>query len=258
MLKIKIFTAKNVQQYGFTDREIDGLNAEWELKASELGLEEHLPEYWQEAKRHMNEKLAGRVAESGEESVSNQPDAEPIELPSLDVSLDDFAMSGEDEITVVDLSDEEFEVEFLSDDIAELESIPGDDLEFEVISEELESKVAEAVHEQEVAAEEITQEEEAADEPVTVEVLELEEEEAAPEQGITVEEMAEEEEPAEEFVTAEEPELEEEEAFQEQTAAVEKSADEIAAEEEFAPVEEEKKKSFFTKIFSRLKSMFSP
>jgi hypothetical protein len=135
MTKIKIFTAKNVQRYGFTDGEIDELNAEWERKASELGLEEHHPEYWQEAKQHMREKLEGRVAASGEESGNKQLDGEPIELPSLDVNLDDFDIAGENEITAVDLSDEETEVEFLSDELTELESIPVDDLELEVIPE---------------------------------------------------------------------------------------------------------------------------
>lgn len=67
MLKTRIFTAKNVQRYGFTAGEIDELNAEWERKAAGLGLDQHLPEYWQEAKRHMSEKLDGRVAESVEE-----------------------------------------------------------------------------------------------------------------------------------------------------------------------------------------------
>ncbi len=247
MPKIKIFTAKNVQQYGFTDREIEALNAEWELKASELGLEEHLPEYWQEAKRHMNEKLAGRVAESDEQSGPGQPDAEPIELPSLDVSLDDFDMGEEEEITAVDLPDEEFEVEFLSDELSELEPIAGDELELEIIPEEqtvalaemaeesaalegLEWEEEEAAAELTITVEELIQEEEPAEEPAVDEEPEPQVEEAAPEQGIAVEEMAEEEEPVlEQPATAAETELELEEVVYEQTVAVEEKPAEEAA-----------------------------
>jgi len=279
MPKIKIFTAKNVQRYGFTDGEIDELNAEWERKASGLGLEEHLPEYWQQAKRHMSEKLEGRVAESREESENKQLDGEPIELPSLEVNLDDFDIAGENEITAVDLSDEETEVEFLSDELSELESIPVDDLELEVIPEG-----------QTVSIEEMTGEEKPAEKFATAEEPELQDEEAIQELTIPVEEKAEEDKSVEVFAAVVEPEIEVEEAVQEQTIAAEEMEEEIAAEEkivsaeepelesadtvripetameepvresvaeeDLAPVEEEKKESFFAKIIARLKKIF--
>jgi hypothetical protein len=282
MPKIKIFTAKNVRQYGFTDREIEALNAEWELKAADLGLEEHLPEYWQEAKRHMNEKLAGRVAVVAEQNGPSQPDGgETAELPSLDVSLDDFDLDGEEELAVVDLPDEDFEVEFLADEPAELEAIVGDNLELEVIPEE-----------QMVSFEELAVEETAEEEPGAVAELELAEEEAIHEQAVAVEEMIEEEQPVEQPAAAAEWEFEEDEAFHEAVAVEEmveeqhpaeepaeeepaeeetelaagetvqgpcafgENAREIAAEEEPAPVAEQTKSSFFGKIMAGLKKMF--
>ncbi|MCK9296198.1 MAG: hypothetical protein M0P70_14070 [Desulfobulbaceae bacterium] len=255
MPKIKIFTAKNVQQYGFTAREIEALNAEWELKAAGLGLEEHLPEYWQEAKRHMNEKLAGRVAESPAEGESQQLDGAPVELPSLDVSLDDFDMGEEEEITAVDLPDEEFEVEFLSDEFSELEPIAGDELALEIIPEEqpvalaemaeeaaalegLEWEEEEAAAELTITVEELIQEEEPAEEPAIAQEPEPQEE-AASEQGIGVAEMAGEEEPAlEQPATAAETQLELEEVVYGQTVAVEEKAEEEKPAEEPAAAQE--------------------
>lgn len=209
MPKIKIFTAKNVQQYGFTAGEIDALNAEWELKASELALEEHLPEYWRQAKRHMSEKLAGRVAAGGPaEGENKQLDGAPVELPSLDVDLADFDIAGESDITAVDLSDEELDVEFLADELSGLESIPGDDLELEIIPEWQTVSLGEM-----------------AEESAAVEELELEEEEAAQELTLAAEEMAEEDKPAEEFAAVVEPEIEAEEAAPELTLAGEERAE---------------------------------
>ncbi|MEW6517997.1 MAG: hypothetical protein AB1461_01155 [Thermodesulfobacteriota bacterium] len=283
MPRIKIFTAKNVQQYGFTDREIDGLNAEWEQKAAGLGLEEHFPEYWQEAKRHLDEKLAGRVVERAKESGHRQQEGEAVELPSLDVSLDDFDLGGEEEIPAVDLADEEIEVEFLAEDLALLEPIAVDELELEAPAAVAEQELAEqeTVQEQAPAAEEVAAE----TEPAAAAKLEIVEEEAAQEQAAAVEEWAVEEEPAEELpAAAVEPEIVAEEAIQEQAAAVaEVSVEKEAAEEpaaaaepepageeaapelvpapeepaeEAAPLAEQKKGSFLGKIMAGLKKIF--
>lgn len=228
MPKIKIFSEKHVQQYGFTGGEIAALNAEWERKAAGLGLEEHLPEYWQEAKRHVSDKLAGRVAGSPAQSENNPLDGEPVELPSLDVNLDDFDIAGEDELPAVDLSDEELEVEFLSDDLAGLEPIAVDELELEVIP-----------------AGETVSFGEMAEEPVTVEGLTFAEEEAASELMITLEETAEEGKTSEESAPAEEPEFAEEEAAPEMAvageewAAAEETAEGPGAAEELAAEKEE-------------------
>ncbi|MEW6288951.1 MAG: hypothetical protein AB1545_03745 [Thermodesulfobacteriota bacterium] len=255
MPKIKIFTAKNVQQYGFTAGEIDALNAEWELQASELGLEEHLPEYWQQAKRHMSEKLAGRVAGCPAEGENKQLDGAPVELPSLDVDLADFDIAGASEITAVDLSDEELEVEFLADELSGLESIPGDDLELEIIPEwqtvslgemaeesaaveELELEEKEAAQELTLAAEEMAEEDKSAEEFAAVAEPEIEVEEAAPELTLAGEEMAVEGKQAEEPAIAAEPELEKEEAVPEPPVAVEEWIEEMAAGEKIVPVAE--------------------
>ena len=255
MPKIKIFTAKNVQQYGFTAREIDALNAEWELKASELGLEEHLPEYWRQAKRHMSEKLAGRVAAgSPAEGENKQLDGAPVELPSLDVDLADFDIAGEDEITAVDLPDEELEVEFLADELSGLESISGDDLELEIIPEwqtvslgemaEESAAVEELAFEEDaaqeltLAAEKMAEEDKPAEEFAAVVEPEIEVEEAAPELTLAAEERAEAEETAWEPAAVEALEAEKEEAAPEPPVAVEEWIEEMAAGEKIVPVAE--------------------
>jgi hypothetical protein len=129
MQKIRIFTAKNTQGYGLTDGEIEALNAEWESKAAGLGLAQHLPEYWQEAKRHVSEKLAGRAASGMVESGGPLPDDDAAELPALDVNLDDFDMGAASDPTAVALSGAESPAEFLSAELPELETISMEELE---------------------------------------------------------------------------------------------------------------------------------
>ncbi|MCB2181579.1 MAG: hypothetical protein KQH63_06120 [Desulfobulbaceae bacterium] len=236
MPKIKIFNPNNVQQYGFTVEEIEALNAEWEQKASELGLEEHLPEYWQEAKRHVSEKLDGMVAESPDELELSQPDGEAIELPSLDVDLDDLDIAGEDEITAAALSDEEIAGEEAFEELPELESISADDLELEVSPEEPE-KAAEQEMEEKAA-----QEGTVAPDDVT----DLQLADTAPEPEAAAEESVEEEIPEQETVPVEEPEK----------AAEQEMEEEAAQEETIAPDEEQKAESFLGKIIGRLKRMF--
>lgn len=257
MPKIKIFSEKNVQKYGFTGKEIDELNAEWERKAAELDLEEHLPEYWQEAKRHMSEKLEGRVAESSGESGNKQLDGEPAELPSLDVNLDDFDIAGENEITAVDLSDEEIDAEFLSDELSGLESISFDDLEPEVIPEGQTVSFAEMTEESAAVEGLEFEEEEAVEETAIAEEPELEVEEAALEKTIADEGRAEEIAVEEKIVPVDKPELQSVDAAQKPETVAEESAREVIAEEEVAPVEEQKKESFFAKIIGHLKRIFS-
>ncbi|MFH1217356.1 MAG: hypothetical protein V1706_12715 [Pseudomonadota bacterium] len=111
MAKIKIFTIGNVRRYGFTDEEIDTLNVEWEARATGLGLAEHMPEYWQEAKLHMNQILEGRVVADVHGGFDALPDEGQADLPSLDVDIDDLTVF------------EEIPEEVVLEEIVDLESI---------------------------------------------------------------------------------------------------------------------------------------
>lgn len=137
MGKIKIFTSDNVGRFGFNTAEIEALNSEWEQKASRLGLEEHHPEYWQEARRHMDEKVGGRTPVTAGETEANEANSqeELADLPALEVDLDedDLGQGGEealfDDIEVGDI-EEDFEVAGQEDDGSlTLAEISMDDLE---------------------------------------------------------------------------------------------------------------------------------
>ena len=260
MLKIKVFTAKNVQRYGLTDGEIEELNAEWERKASGLGLDQHLPEYWQEAKRHMSEKLEGRVAVSIEQSGNKQLDGEPIDLPSLDVNLDDFDIADENEITAAALSEGETLVEVVPEELPELESISVDELELEVVPAGQVIAAAERAEDKEPAAVVATGE------------LTSEQAEAAQKLTIPPAERAEAQAAEERIVPSAEPELQAEDTARQPEIAAEEPVREAAAEEGSAPVagagfmsapqdrggkeEEQQKESFFGKIISSLQKLF--
>ena len=260
MLKIRVFTAKNVQRYGFTDGEIDELNAEWERKASGLGLDQHLPEYWQGAKRHMNEKLEGRGVETIEESGNKPLDGEQIELPSLDVNLDDFNIADGPEITAAALSDGETLAEVVPEELPDLESIFVEELEPEAFSAEQVIQVAERVEDQEQAAVAAATGEAATEQAEAAEML------ATP-----VAEMAEARDAEEKFIPGAEPELQAGDAALQPEIAAEEPVQVYdegdvgpAAGADFMSVpqgqdgkqEMQKKESFFAKMIARLKKSF--
>jgi hypothetical protein len=259
MLKIKVFTAKNVQQYGLSDGEIEELNAEWERKASGLGLDQHLPEYWQEAKRHMEEKLEGRVVETIEES-GKPLDGEPIELPSLDVNLDDFDIAAGPEITAAAFSDGETLAEVVPEELPDLESISIEELEPEAFSAGQVIQVAERVEDLEQAAVAAATGEAATEQAEAAEML-----------TTPVAEMADAGAAGEKIIPGAEPELQAEDAAQQPEIAAEKPVHVYeegdvgpAAGADFMSVpqgqdgkqEGRKKESFFAKMIARLKKSF--
>lgn len=106
MPMIRIFSEKHMQQYGLTSDELDRLNAEWQEKAKLQGLEEHMPEYWQQARLHAESVFAGRLGQGPANLSGAPPVDEPVDLPSLDVDIHD--LTGADagaELVAIDLGD---------------------------------------------------------------------------------------------------------------------------------------------------------
>ncbi|MBI5556816.1 MAG: hypothetical protein HY885_04200 [Deltaproteobacteria bacterium] len=147
MAKIKIYTPNNVKQYGLTASEINGLNSQWEARAAELGLEEHQPEYWQAAKRHMSEKLAGRDPLHAAADDELRAEEELAALPSLDFDLDDFNLAADSGLAP---ADELVDAAAVLEEIPELESIDMEALGLEEAAEE------EIIAADEIVLEEIT------------------------------------------------------------------------------------------------------
>ncbi|OKY75529.1 MAG: hypothetical protein BM485_07270 [Desulfobulbaceae bacterium DB1] len=250
MVKIKIFTANNVQGYGFSDEEIAALNAEWEQKATELGLAEHMPEYWREAKQHVGQIVEARGVTCHEGGAETSLDEGLTDLPSLDVELDDFSANE----AAADITVPEEAVELESIDIDELLDVEEDVAEellpdltpFAEIPEEVPEQGLAAMEESPVVP--LGQEGivEVVEETAVVEISSA----AAKEDVVPEVPLAEPlagEEVAEVRAAAEE-----KEAVAEKAVLKEEAGEERAIGEE----REAREQSFFGGIFSRLKKIF--
>ncbi len=241
MAKTQIFTAKNVECYGLTGREIDALNAEWQSRASELGLEEHVPEYWQQARRHMEAKLAGFSPAKPEElGPGSELDGEPLALPSLDVNLDDFDIAGHAETGAGDAPEE----------LPELEPLFLDELELDDFSEEQVSSVEEGPVEVPAV------EEKTAEKDGEAAVSQLEMEETAEEQAMFPEERVDEKDVEEETASIETSDLQTVASAPPVDPAAQESEEEFPAGKKTVLVEEHAEKSFFARIIARLRKLF--
>ncbi len=121
MSMIRIFSEKHMQQYGLTSDELDRLNAEWQEKAKMQGLEEHMPEYWQQARLHADSVFAGRVLEGAADLSGAPPVDEPVDLPALDVDIHD--LTGPDPGGGVEV---DAGAELVAIDLGDIEEMPAE------------------------------------------------------------------------------------------------------------------------------------
>ncbi|MFZ5758950.1 MAG: hypothetical protein ACOY32_04860 [Thermodesulfobacteriota bacterium] len=121
MSMIRIFSEKHMQQYGLTSDELDRLNAEWQEKAKMQGLEEHMPEYWQQARLHADSVFAGRVLEGAADLSGAPPVDEPVDLPALDVDIHDLTGTDRGGGVEVDAG-----AELVAIDLGDLEEMPAE------------------------------------------------------------------------------------------------------------------------------------
>ncbi len=236
MAKTKIFTPANMLKYGFTDQEITQLNAEWEQKAARLRLEEHLPEYWQEAKQHMSEIISGRNVEQIEMAEIHAGDTGQVELPSLDIDLNEFSLLKE--------ADNVEQDEIILEELPDIEDIFDEEITFEETPEEVpaEPEIIE-IEKPPAPAEEAVQEE------IPETPLELEKDVSPVEEEVQKETLEKEQEAREETAAPVEAKISpvEREILEEPSAAEDETVEKT---EEPVTIEKE---SFFTKILKILR-----